>query len=452
MLFRSQLVTFVFASTLLASSLSAADQPANLHLPFWDAEDVRDVVGPISFKAELLQKEGLTEGWPAMLFGCEVPREDGSAWVYGWKLSNWQKRETRTVEIIRVSTRDGRNFTGEETVATLVNPDWQGFVNILHRPTDGHLFLFSWSAGHLYVYESTDGKDWKNLTQDAYAGHDAMNIIFYPPFNEFVNFQNSLKKTDKRYPDNINEYSRYIAFRRSPDGVKWEDFSPPFLNGEKFWTNDAQDPVDLEFYRSVVFPTQGRYAMLLQNYYPPPQEANSRRKTTKHGPRSEVEWAISRDGLNWSRPFRDIDATELVGALAVQGPLTREGMLRFYERDRVITSIPEGRIFFATGRGNAEFSTPVFKMPNGGLTLEADVRYKPYEGETGRAYLMAELRNADGVILPGYERQNCLLENVDARALKLKWGDKTGSEFGGEEVRLRFYFRDAKIYSLSGVE
>lgn len=128
----------------------------------------------------------------------------------------------------------------------------------------------------------------------------------------------------------------------------------------------------------------------------------------------------------------------------MQGPLTREGMLRFYERDRVITSIPEGRIFFATGRGNAEFSTPVFKMPNGGLSLEADVRFKPYEDETGLAYLMAELRNADGETLPGYERQNCLLDNVDARNLKLKWGDKTGSEFGGEEVRLRFYFRDAK--------
>lgn len=434
------------------SSLSAiaADAPPVLHFPFWDSQDVHDVVGPISFKAELLQKEGLAEGWPAMLFGCEVPREDGSVWIYGWKLSNWQARETRTVEIIRVSTRDGRNFSEQETVASLVNPDWQGFVNILHRPTDGHLFLFSWSAGHLYVYESADGKDWKNLTKDAYPGHDAMNIIWYPPFKEFVNFQNSLKKTDKRYPDNINEYSRYIAFRRSPDGVKWQDFSPPFLNGEKFWTTDKEDPVDLEFYRSIVFPTQGRYAMLLQDYYAPPQEANSRRKTTKHGPRSEVEWAISRDGLNWSRPFRDIDATEFVGSLPVQGPLLREGMLRFYERDRVITSIPEGRIFYATGRGNAEFSTPLFKMPSGGLTLQADVRYRPYEGETGRAYLMAELRNADGVILPGYERQNLLLENVDARKLPLLWNGKNGSEFGGEDVRLRLYFRDAKIYSLSG--
>src|SRR5690606_16973602 len=120
--------------------------------------------------------------------------------------------------------------------------------------------------------------------------------------------------------DNINEYRRVLAFRRSKDGVVWEDFSPPFLQGKKYWTPDERDPIDLEFYRSVVFPTEGRYAMLLQDYYAPPPEANSRRKTTKHGPRSEVEWAISRDGLNWSRPFREIDATEQVGALAVQGP------------------------------------------------------------------------------------------------------------------------------------
>lgn len=428
-----------------------AAEPA-IHLPFWDEQDVQEVVGPISFRAEPLQKEGLATGYPAMLFGCEVPREDGSVWVYGWKLTNWQDRETRTVEVVRVATLDGRNFTEEETVFSKVNRDWQGFVNLVYRPTDGKVFLFSWSAGHLFVYESPDGKKWNQLTEEAYVGHDAMNVIWYPPFAEFVNFQNTLEKSDKRYPDNINEYRRVLAFRRSKDAVTWEDFSPPFLQGKKYWTPDERDPVDLEFYRSVVFPTEGRYAMLLQDYYAPPPEANSRRKTTKHGPRSEVEWAISRDGLNWSRPFRELDATEQVGALAVQGPLVREGMLRFFERDRVITSIPSGRIFHVTGKGNAEVSTPKFVMPAKGLKLEADVLYKPYEGETGRAYLMAELRDTENQVIPGYERQKFLLENIDARALPLEWEGKNGSELAGKTLRLRFFFRDAKLYSVSEIQ
>lgn len=387
-----------------------------------------------------------------MLYGCEVPRDDGTAWVYGWKLSGWQDRSTRTVEVVRALTRDGKTFSGEETVLSLVNKDWQGFVNLVRRPTDGRLFLFSWSAGNLQVYGSDDGKQWTQLTDRAYVDHDAMNIIWYPPLGEFVNFQNTLEKYPKRYPDNIGEYRRVLSFRRSKDAVTWDWFSPPFLHGAKYWTPDDDDPVDLEFYRSIVFPTQGRYAMLLQDYIPPPQQANSRRQTTKHGPRSEVEWAISRDGLNWSRPFRDIDATARITALAVQGPLVRQGMLRFYERDRAISSIPEGRIFSVTGRGNCEFSTPVFPMPANGLSLNASCLYYPVEGDFGRAYLMAELRDEQNRVLPGYEREKCLFENQEGQALPLAWEGKTGSDLRGTAILVRFFFREAKLFSISGIE
>lgn len=446
MLLSTALLVFLFAS----SAGYAADL-SPVHLPFWGDSDVRDVVGPISFRAEILEKEGLANGYPEMLFGCEVPRDDGTVWVYGWKLSNWQNRETRTVEVIRVETRNGRDFGSSETVFSEVNRDWQGFVNLVYRPADKRIFLFSWAAGRLCVYESMDGTTWNNLSREAYVGHDAMCVIWYPPLGEMLNYQNTLQQSNKRYPDNINEYRRVLQFRRSRDGVKWEEFSPPFLRNSPFWTPDEQDPIDLEFYRSVVFPTEGRYVMLLQGYYAPPPEANSRRKTTKHGPRSEVEWAVSRDGLNWSRPFREIDATEQVGSLAVQGPLVREGKLRFYERDRVITSVSEGRIFHATGRGNSEFSTPDFVMPKNGMKLQADVRYRPSEGEFGRAYLMAELRDPDNRVIEGFERRKCLIENLDARGIPLEWDGKLGGELAGKMVRIRFFFRDAKLYSVSEI-
>ncbi len=424
-----------------------------LHLPFWEHADVVDPLGGLKFLANPLQKEGLAEGYPAMLFGCEVPREDGAAWIYGWKLTNWGERSTRTVEVVRCATQDGKTFSEEESVLSLVNPDWQGFVNIVHRPTDGKLFLFSYSAGNLYVYESVDGKKWDKLTEKAYVAHDAMNIVWFPPMQLMLNYQVALQKYEKRYPDNIGgDLRRVLSFKTSQDGVTWESYSPPFLNGEKYMVPDEQDPVDLEFYRSIAFPTQGRYAMLVQDYIAPPAEANSRRKTTKHGPRSEVEWAISPDGLNWNRPFRDMDATAAVGSLPVQGPLIRDGMLRFYERDRVISSIPEGRIFYVTGRGNCEFSTPVFAMPVSGLTLDANVAYSPVEGETGRKYLMAELRDAEGQVISGYEREKCLFENQDGRALPLVWDGKTGGELQGRNVQLRLYFRDAQVYSVSGVK
>lgn len=436
-------------SEVYGQPAAAAEQVKQIELPFWDSADVQDVLGPVRFRTEPLTKEGLAEGYPAMLFGCDVPEDDAATLVYGWKLTGWDQKATRTVEVLRTRTRDGRVFTDTETVLSLTNPDWQGFVNIVRRPTDGQLFFFCWDAGRLQVWSSADGKKWDQLTKSAYVDHDAMNVIWYPPFQQFLNFQNTLQKHSKRYPDNIGEYRRVLSFRRSSDGVQWEWFSPPFLKDARYWTPDAEDPIDLEFYRSVVFPTKGRYVMLLQNYIAPPPEANSRRQTTKHGPRSEAEWAISRDGLNWSRPFRDEDATAQVSALAVQGPLKHDGVLRFYERDRVITGIREDRMFYATGRGNCEFSTPDFRMPPAGLSLNAKLLYQDGEGPTGRSYLMAELRDANNRVISGYERQRCLFENTDSAALPLRWDDRSGSELAGQTVRVRLFFRDARIYSIS---
>ena len=273
--------------------------------------------GRIEFLAEPLREGGKADGYPDMQFGCEAPRPDGGVWIYGWKLVNWQDPTRRAIEIVRVSTRDGLKFDGEEMLWLLVNKDWQGFANIVRRPTDGALFFFSYSAGELRVYRSDDGTTWQSLTDKAYIDHDAMTVIWYGPWNEFVNYQNTLEPFAKRYPDNIGNFRRVISFRRSADGIRWTSFSPRFLNSEKYWRPDERDPVDLEFYLGIVFPTGGRYAMLLQDYIAPPAEANSRRATTKHGPRGVVEWAISRDGLNWSRPYRELDATEHVAGLPV---------------------------------------------------------------------------------------------------------------------------------------
>jgi hypothetical protein len=237
------------------------------------------------------------------------------------------------------------------------------------------------------------------------------------------------------------------ASRTSADGVTWEWFSPPFLNGEKLWRPDADDPVDLEFYRVIAFPHQGRHAMLLVDYVPPPPEANSRRGTTRHGPRYLVEWAVSRDGLNWQRPFRQRDAAEKIIWAPLQGPLVRAGVLRFYEREGKCASLPVERVFYATCRANGEFSTPLFRMPAAGLALNADVRWRAHESP-GQAYVMAELRGQDNQVLPGYTRDRCVFENVDGQALPLRWGEDDARSLAGQTVKLRLYLRDAKVYGV----
>jgi hypothetical protein len=455
---RRYLAALVVASLWIFGPAAGAwaDEPSSARpLVFWNADDVVDVAGSrLIFGAEPLRHGGQATGYPeGAQYGCRVPREDGSQWIYFWRLANWQDPAGRTVEVLRATTKDGLRFENTQTVFREVNPKWQGFVNIVHRPPrnaqSGSLFLFSFSAGSLYVYQSADGAEWKLLTTSAYQEHDACCVIWHPQLNALVNYQHTLQPWPaKRYPDNIGAHRRVISFRRSDDGVKWETFSPPFLDGKRLWTPDDDDPVDLEFYRPAVFGHAGRFAMLLLDYIAPPPEANSRRLVTKHGPRAAAEWAQSRDGLNWRRAHRDLDATEHFTWAAVQGPLVLDRRLRFYSSSGQIAELPHDRIFFVSSRGNGEFSTHPFTMPKAGLRLNAEVLFQPGEG-AGRAYLMAALVDERGNPIAGFERAKCLLENVDGRDLPMVWQGADTASLAGRTVRLRFYLRDAKLYGVT---
>ena len=419
-----------------------------LPLVFWAPGDVADTFGKIRFGAEPLRREGQATGFPGMQYGCEAPRDDGRTWIYGWRIQNWGDRAKRTLEVVRCVTADGKTFTDTGTVFSFVNKDWQGFANIVRRPTDGMLFLFSWAPGALHVFSSQTGKDWRLLTDKAYSDHDAMCVTWHDGLGKFINYQHTLEPYEKRYPDNIGKLRRVMSFRESTDGVTWTPLSPAFLGGERMWKPDADDPADLEFYRCVVFPHQGRYAMLLCDYMPHPPAANPRRSTTKHSSRYLTEWAIGPDGINWERPFRETDAVEKTIWMPLQGPLIRGGVLRFYLPGGEIASLPDDRIFYVTCRANGEFSTPPFRMPAGGLVLNAAARYRPAE-RPGQAYIMAALCDRNGRVIEGFDRDACLFEDRDGRALPMRWDDEDGSAHKGRGVRLRFYLRDAKVYGIA---
>jgi hypothetical protein len=90
-------------------------------------------------------------------------------------------------------------------------------------------------------------------------------------------------------------------------------------------------------------------------------------------------------------------------------------------------------------------------MPTAGLTLNAYAGYRPAEGATGQAYIMAELQDASGNLIPGYERDKCLYENTEGRALPMLWAEKSGGDLAGQSVQLRFFLRDAKIYGVNTI-
>jgi hypothetical protein len=90
-----------------------------------------------------------------------------------------------------------------------------------------------------------------------------------------------------------------------------------------------------------------------------------------------------------------------------------------------------------------------------GLWLNADASWGqllPTGGcdEGCAGYIMVELIDAQTkVVLPGYEKEKCLLMNTTGVALALEWTGTDAALFGeSQAVQARVYFRDATIYAI----
>jgi hypothetical protein len=111
-----------------------------------------------------------------------------------------------------------------------------------------------------------------------------------------------------------------------------------------------------------------------------------------------------------------------------------------------VCGLPEFRIAAISSRSNAEFSSAAFSMPDTTLLLNASV--PSGQGLFHQAYVQVELHDERNRVIPGYERDKCLLQSIDDTRIPLRWGDKTGKELSGKKVSLRFHLRRARIYAL----
>ena len=64
--------------------------------------------------------------------------------------------------------------------------------------------------------------------------------------------------------------------------------------------------------------------------------------------------------------------------------------------------------------------------------------------------MVAVLDEQDRVV-QGYEREQCILKNLDKTNIPLRWADKDSEGLKGRKVRLRFFARATRIYAVSEV-
>ncbi len=438
-----------------------------MKLLFMDKKDVHNTWGHVSFGATPLRKLADCDH-PGFHVALCLPLADGAYDVFGYqtgKLTPWK--------LLRSKTRDGIHFEETHTVIERTDSKWQHVVTVNYAP-ELKRFLCMKNVGieegfSMYVFTSEDGEQWEE-----YAGNpvfmegDRWGAIWSSAARQFLCYQKGLQRCEpKPYQELMRDARRVVTLRASADGFRWEPavasayqkgserdsegrlvrVGGPLVPVEYQIIPDELDPPDLEFYAGTPFEYAGRYYMLMLNYagsYIPagrdPIGKNG------HGPALDSEWWISRDGVRWERPFRNMHAGEV---FILHNPMVLAGQMLFRSEDS-LWGMPQDRITYVTARANGIFETVLFSLPGAPLKLNAQVPGAQYANWQNQAYLMVELMDDCDRVIPGYEKERCIFQApLDALAQELRWDGKTAEELQGQKARMRFYFRAANIYAVT---
>ncbi len=198
----------------------------------------------------------------------------------------------------------------------------------------------------------------------------------------------------------------------------------------------------MEFYSGTAFWYHDRSFMMVLNYAASPLTAG------KHAPQMDTEWWAGSDGLRWTRPGRDVNATGAEVTRITHNPMTIGGEMLFHYGNRLL-GMKQDRISYVGARANAEFSTLPFTMPAGDLLLNASAPSPERAFATQQAYVMAAVWDEKGTVMPGFEADQCVFKSADKIELPLLWNGKSTKELAGRKVSLRFYLRSASIYAVT---
>ena len=151
------------------------------------------------------------------------------------------------------------------------------------------------------------------------------------------------------------------------------------------------------------------------------------------------------------RPAHGVNALEVFPQIPrLETPPMMIGGNLLWLRGKMLLGLPEDRISCVSARANGEFSTRLFKMPAADLLLNAAVpaSERPFAKE--QAYVIVSVLDDKGRTVTGFEADKCVFRNDDRRDIPLKWGDTFARELAGKTIRLRFFFRSASIYAVTG--
>lgn len=241
---------------------------------------------------------------------------------------------------------------------------------------------------------------------------------------------------------------RRIGRAVSADFVHWTD-------PEEILVPDAQDPEGLQFYNMPVFKYEGLYIGQLATYHTAPEEPHIRFYGT-----IDIQLAASRDGIAWERvgerrpfipngPPNSIDAGEVYLANA---PLVMDDELWFYYSPCPVEHGPTGRSGpiclaklrldgFVSLDADDELGTLItqpFRCAGGTLQINAAAR---------KGLVAVAVLDEEGLQYKGFGRADCALFDSDSVRHEVTWRQVSFAALQGKVIRLKFYLRNAHLYS-----
>lgn len=325
------------------------------------------------------------------------------------------------------------------------------------RTPDERYAMFCYGADYDKVRAaySPDGLRWKFPLETAREGlfesSDVVNFFFDPYKQRFVS---TWKGSTRR--------GRSVGVAVSPDGRRWsKPASTPVFAA------DDLDPPDTQIYGMPVFPYQGLYIGLPWIYHAavhyPPEMLLTRAEAEKQSARTvDVQLAWSWDLVNWSRP-------------PARRPFLPLGAAGEWDSAMIYTArapVAMGdKLFFYYGGFDTRHDARQFRGAIGLATLRLDGFCSLHAGNAGGwlltrrekltspavrinartlsgGFVSAEVVDLNGEVVPGFSREECRAFEGDSVDHVLQWRTAELPEsLRGEAVKLRFYLRNADLYS-----
>jgi hypothetical protein len=455
------------AAALDLPAPAEAGHPERVKFLFMDERDIYNSWGRIGFRANPLKK--IAANAPPFTVKYCLRKPEGSYDVWGFRGA-----DHKPWALYRARSADGIHFEDVRVVLERTGTHWAHTCSVSYSPEQKR-FLFLKNANvedgfSMYAFTSTDGDHWEEHGGNPvfYEG-DRWGALWSSTIQRFIYYGKGIQRINKRIPELFIDARRVVTLRTSADGFAWTPDSPafyrrgaispqgrdggfrrvggPLVPVEFQIAPDEADPPDLEFYAGDGFHYEDRYYLLMLNYAAsplppgiPPVGHNG------HGPALDTEWWVSRNGRDWQRPFRGMDAGQ---GFLHHNPMIAGARLIFHD-DSGIWSVPEDRITCATARSNATFDTAQFPAAGRPVRVNARIPGEGYSNYQNQGYIMAELIDDLDKVIPGYEKDRCVFQGpLDSLELSLRWDKLDGSELRDRRIRVRLHFRAADIYAVT---